>query len=172
MRPLLMSRCLPFLDRLYRVDKHQDVQGQVISDPKSQHDLRQYKKRESASKPETVGHDEPECADEDVAKRVYYRVAVVAKRGRLFAVSPNDELRVLEYFPHRLDRNCKPQLPHGRHPRSHKREQSTQQEAVEHVRKAVRIQQVLGVVRTPGIPSPQEQVVARTPPQASLAAEY
>ena len=134
-----MSRCLPFLDRLYRVDKHQDVQGQVVSDPESQRDLRQYIQRESASEPETVGHNEPESADEDVAKRVYYRVAVVAKRGRLFAVSPNDELRVLESFPHRLDRNCKPQLPHGRRLWSDKREQSTQQEAVEHVRKAVRV---------------------------------
>jgi hypothetical protein len=50
-----------------------------------------------------VGQHETDSADEDVAKRVYYRVAVVAKRGGLFAVSPNDELRVLDYFPHRLD---------------------------------------------------------------------
>jgi len=29
---LLVTRRLPFFDRLYRVDQHQDIQGEVISD--------------------------------------------------------------------------------------------------------------------------------------------
>ena len=29
---LLVTRRLPFFNRVYRVDKHQDIQGEVISD--------------------------------------------------------------------------------------------------------------------------------------------
>jgi hypothetical protein len=43
--------------------------------------------------------------------------------------------------------------------------------AVEQVRKAVGVKQVLRVVRTPRLTRPQEQVATRTHPQPSLAAE-
>src|SRR5215207_7257285 len=98
-----------------------------------------------------TGQYEPQPADEDVGERVYYRVTVVTERGGLFTVTPDNELRVLDHFPKGFDGDRKPEPPDRRQPPGHQRQQPAQGEAVEHVGEAVRIQQVLRVVRTPGV---------------------
>src|SRR5215210_101756 len=96
---------------------------------------------------------------------------VVAERGGLFAVAPHDGLRVLDHFLRGLDGDGERKTPDLRQPRHDERQQPAEREAVEHVRGAIRVQQVLGVVRAPRVARPQKDVVARAYPQAPLAAE-
>src|SRR3712207_2585690 len=104
-----------------------------------------------------TGQYEPQPTQEDVGERVHNRIALIAERGSLFTVSPNDQLRVLDHFPKGLDRDRKPESPDRRELRGDQSKQPVQREPVEEVREAVWVQQVLRVIRTPGVARPQQK---------------
>ena len=76
-QPQLVTRCLPFFDSVYRIDKHQDVEQETVPDPHDQHRLGQHEHRKragtrgvewAASRAEAVG-----CTDE-INDRTYPEV--------------------------------------------------------------------------------------------------
>ena len=164
-----MTCSLPFLDRVYRVDQHEDVEQEAVPDPDDQHRLRQHEYRECAAEPEVTSEREPEPAGKDVAERLYDRVSMVAVRHSPFTVASDDELRVLGYLSEDFDRDRHREPPECRQPWQDERQQPAEQEAVQHVRKGKRAKELLRVVRAPSVARPQTQMIARTPPQASLA---
>src|SRR5262249_10250091 len=106
-----------------------------------------------------------------ITDRVRDRVALVAKGGSGLPIPFDRVVRILHDFPSGFQTNTEAETPRKGQSRQQPSQDSTQGKAVQHVRETVRIKQMLGIVRSPGIGCPQVWLTAGAPPSSSLVAQ-
>lgn len=117
------------------------------------------------------GQNESEGATDDIAHGVGDSITFVAQADGYFAISLNDKLSVLKEFPQTFDADGNPQTPDYEDSRKRPADQAAEHNAMQYMRKAVRIKQVLGSMRTPDVAIPQEWPGAGAPPDPALIAQ-
>ena len=104
---------LPLPNPINRINQHHDIQNQTVSNPQKQNHLSYCENHKGTAKTYLLCEGETSRAHEDVAQRIDDRIAFVAERHRRFAVSADDEIRILNHFPQRLDDDGEREPPNG-----------------------------------------------------------
>lgn len=109
---------LPCLNRLVRVDQHQNLQDQAVSYQEKQDQLRQSKYYYRSTETKSLRNHESNPASDDIAQRVSNRITQVSERGRSLTVALNNEFSILKDFPNRLQQDAHTEFPGLRRPRN------------------------------------------------------
>src|SRR5581483_4414182 len=94
-------------------------------------------------------NQQTDAATKHIAHRIEDRVAVIAERGRRFAIAIDDGVGILKNFPEAFENHRNNQSPTRREVSlddepGEQQQQSREHEAVEQMREAVRIEKELG----------------------------
>lgn len=145
---------LPRLNCINRANQHQNIQRQVVPDPKKQNELRHYEENDRTPEAEIPGQNESDDTTGNIAHGVGDRIAFVAQADRYFAIPLNDKMAVFKNFPEAFDADYNPQTPNYAKSRESQPDQAEKNNTMQYMRKAVRIKKVLRTMRTPNVAFP------------------
>ena len=163
---------LPSLNRIERMNEHNDFQNQAVSDPENQNDFSRQKYRKRAQPAEFPRDHQADSTTEHVAHRIYDCIAAIAKRRRGFAISINHGVRVLHDFPRAFQRQRDYQSPTRRQislddETREQQQYSREHEPMQQMRERIRVEKRLRRKRTPGVRGPKK-IAALAPPRTAL----
>ena len=93
------SSHLPRLQRVDRINQHQNLKQQAVSDPNQQNQLGGDKYNDASFEAESLRDHKPGDAGENVAEGIEDRVTVVTQGESLLAVTLNYKFGIFEYLP-------------------------------------------------------------------------
>ena len=94
-----LSPALPDFNRLARIDEHDDIQGEIIADPKADKYFHCDYEKDCRPDGQTARKEKSEHHEKDVENGIQNRVAVVIERNGDFSVAVYDKIRVFKYLP-------------------------------------------------------------------------
>ena len=126
----LTSR-LPRLDEIKRVDKHNDVEQEIVTDNRANKQLQAQAESNCAPEGQTRCGEKADYHCDNVTHGIDDAVAKVIERDRCLAVTIDDEIRVLKNFPGAFDYNGKAKPDSERPFPADKPEQAVEEEAMD-----------------------------------------
>lgn len=161
---------LPIFYRFQWIEQHDDVQREIVAHGDEHGEFDDHDNGERPFPTELVSEEEAEHGGDHVSRGIENTVSGVSERCRRRAIAIDDDRRILQDFPSDFDDGGDEQSPFDREFLAKNQKKPKEQNAVQNVRKRVRIAEILRCAASPCIPRPQMQS-AVAPVDASHAFE-